>query len=146
MKFFRLIKLINIFYVVFFSLYSLLWNHSMWFDLIWIGKKQMDKSLFEGFLWSVKLCVAEEEKKPIYIIYKEKEKSSVLMQMLTGLFTLCESPEILQGKIGLQFLIFGGNIVLKHYGKIIKIMHGYTLNLKALIKVSKVSFHMKYLP
>jgi len=46
-------------------------------------------------------------KKPIYIIYKEKEKSSVLMQMLTGLFTLCESPEILQGKIGLQFLIFG---------------------------------------
>jgi hypothetical protein len=43
-------------------------------------------------------------------------------------------------------LIFGVNIVVKkHYGKIIKIMHGYTLNLKALIKVSKVSFHMKYL-
>ena len=55
-------------------------------------------------------------KKPIYIIYKEKEKSSVLMQMLTGLFTLCKSPEILQGKIGLQFfdmLYYGTGVRLR---------------------------------
>ena len=42
------------------------------------------------------------------------------MQMLTGLFTPCESPEILQGKIGLQFLIFGTNNVGEHYFSIKK--------------------------
>ena len=32
-------------------------------------------------------------------------------------FTLCESPEILQGKIGLHFFLNGANNEVKHYGK-----------------------------
>ena len=45
----------------------------MWFDLMWIGKKHMDKSLFEGFLWSVKLCVAEGEKTNLHHLQRERK-------------------------------------------------------------------------
>ena len=37
---------------------------------------------------------------------------------------LCKSPEIQQGKIGLQFFIYGSKNVKEHYGKRIKILQG----------------------
>ena len=45
----------------------------MWYELIWIEKKHMDKSLFEGFLWSVKLCVAEGEKNNSHHLQRERK-------------------------------------------------------------------------
>ena len=45
----------------------------MWYELIWIEKKHMDKSLFEGFLWSVKLCVAEGEKTNLHHLQRERK-------------------------------------------------------------------------
>ena len=36
---------------------------------------------------------------------------------------LCKSPEIQQGKIGLQFFICGAKNVVEHYGKRIEILH-----------------------
>ena len=97
------------------------------FHVVWLNmdrKKTDGQVLVWRFFMVCQALCGGGRKKPIYIIYKEKEKSRVLMQMLTGLFTLCESPEILQGKIGLQFLILGTDNVVEHYEIRIKIRHG----------------------
>ena len=39
-------------------------------------------------------------------------------------YTLCDSPEICQGKKGLHFFDIGANTVVEHYVKRIKILHG----------------------
>ena len=70
--------------------------------LIWIGKNTWTIPCLKVFYGLSSFVWRREKKTNLHHLQRER-KSSVLMQMLTGLFTLCESPEILQGKIGLQF-------------------------------------------
>ena len=84
----------------------------MWYELIWIEKKHMDKSLFEGFLWSVKLCVAEGEKTNSHHLQRERKVECSYANAHRTFHTIRKSRNITGQNRSPNFLLCGSSNVV----------------------------------